>query len=77
MVGKFTDVFDPEGFSIIRFIEGKDIKMAYSGESWFFQTDKVRPHMKQKKQSPSLQYCHILPPWGGWNFTSVPLKAGL
>lgn len=36
MVGKFTDIFDPEGFSIIRFIEVKDIKMAYSGESWFF-----------------------------------------
>ena len=30
------DIFDPEGFSIIRFIEVKDIKMAYSGESWFF-----------------------------------------
>jgi hypothetical protein len=36
MVGKFTDIFDPEGFPIIRFIEGKDIKMAYCGESWFF-----------------------------------------
>jgi len=36
MVGKFTDIFDPEGFSIIRFIEVKDIKMAYCGESCFF-----------------------------------------